>query len=134
MLVSFTRSIQHVTLHNTQQMTETQETKRLWSAKMCRLVDMYQHFRGTCSLYIHGSSQHIPPVVPIRKIKLRHVSKDSNYATHCHEILTSHTRKVTLILFFTIALSCQHIWEQNIRVQFWGSEERNFMQDVTLPW
>lgn len=65
----------------------------------CRLVDMYQHFRGTCCLYLHGSSQHIPPVVPICKTKLHHVSKDSNHTTHCHEILISHTRKVTLILF-----------------------------------
>jgi len=96
----------------------------LWDVTPCRLVDIYQHFRGTCCLYLHGSSQHIPPVGPICKIKLHHVLKDSNHTTHCHEILLPHTRKVTLILFYSCFVMPTYLRTKHkgTILRFWGKE------------
>jgi len=96
----------------------------LWDVTPCRLVDIYQHFRGTCCLYLHGSSQHIPPVGPIYKIKLHHVLKDSNHTTHCHEILIPHTRKVTLILFYSCFVMPTYLRTKHKAtiLRFWGKE------------
>lgn len=57
------------------------------------------------SAILHGIMSHKTPIIILTVMKFLYLIPE-NLHWFC----------------FKVALSCQHIWEQNIRVQFWGKE------------